>query len=183
MRKELINKSKFLSMVLRHDPGKVCLTLDSAGWVDIESLLAAAKQHHYDMSRGDLDEIVRTNDKSRFAIDSANDRIRARQGHSVDVDLGLVPTRPPDRLYHGTVERFMDAIRTEGLQPGERHHVHLSATTAIARNVGARRGKPIVLTVRAGEMAQAGHDFYVSENGVWLTDFVPPEFVDTEPDM
>ncbi len=178
MRKALVKSSKFLSMVLRHDPDAIGLALDPEGWANIHDLLEAARRHDHPIARDDLEEIVRTNDKGRFAIDPARNRIRARQGHSIDVDLGLSPTKPPDTLYHGTVERFLDAIRADGLRAGARQHVHLSPTTDVARKVGARRGRPVILSIRAAEMAQAGSNFYLSENGVWLTDAVPPEYID-----
>ena len=127
--------------------------------------------------RATLLEIVRTNDKQRFALSEDGTRIRANQGHSVKVDLALTPQQPPEVLYHGTVDKFIDAIRNTGLQKGERHHVHLSPDLITATKVGQRRGKPVILTIRAAAMAKASHPFYLSDNGVWLTDAVPPEFI------
>ena len=167
---DLRKVSKRLSYVLRHRPDSVGLTLDEAGWVQVEKLLKAMR-----MSREQLDEVVAGNDKQRFIIEG--DRIRANQGHSVEVDLGLEPVAPPDRLYHGTVTRFLESIREHGLVKGSRQHVHLSADAQTATKVGARRGKPVVLEVDSKAMAAAGRLFYRSANGVWLTDSVPPSFL------
>jgi putative RNA 2'-phosphotransferase len=170
--------SKFLSLVLRHEPGKIGIILDAQGWTDCDELIAAAARHGLRFDRATLLEIVRTNDKQRFALSDDGTRIRANQGHSVAVDLALVPEPPPETLFHGTVEKFLASIRLEGLRKGERHHVHLSPDLVTATKVGQRRGKPVILRIRAAEMAKAGHEFFLSENGVWLTDTVPPEFID-----
>ena len=172
-----VTRSKLLSLVLRHNPETIGLTLDAEGWTVIDDLLARAARHGTFMTRPELDEIVATSDKKRFAISGDGLRIRANQGHSVDVDLKLAPLTPPDLLYHGTVEKFIDSIRRQGLIKGQRHHVHLSADLATAELVGQRRGKPVILTVPAGEMAKAGMAFFRSENGVWLTDHVPPAYI------
>lgn len=169
--------SKFLSLVLRHNPQRIGIELDSNGWVDCDRLIAAASSHGMIFDRQTLAEVVRTNDKQRFALSEDGSRIRANQGHSVSVDLGLEKRVPPPILYHGTVARFIDSIRKEGLLKGRRHHVHLSRETATASKVGERRGKPVILTIRASAMREAGHDFYLSDNGVWLTDHVPPHFI------
>jgi putative RNA 2'-phosphotransferase len=169
--------SKRLSYHLRHAPERIGIELDDAGWVDVTVLLDALAAHGQRISRPQLDEVVAGNDKQRFAFDPTGTRIRASQGHSVAVDLGLRPAAPPPSLYHGTVARFLPAIRREGLRPMSRHDVHLSATIETARTVGARRGDPVVLTVAAGRMALAGHEFRVSDNGVWLVAAVPPEFL------
>lgn len=173
--------SKFLSLVLRHEPAKIGIELDEHGWTDCRGLIEAAARHGVRFDRATLLEIVRTNDKQRFALSDDGTRIRANQGHSVTVDLALVPKPPPETLYHGTVEKFLGSIRSEGLQKGERHHVHLSPDLVTATKVGQRRGKPIILQVRAAAMAAAGHPFFLSDNGVWLTDTVPPEFIEFPP--
>ncbi len=170
--------SKFLSLVLRHDPARIGVVLDRAGWTDVTALLEACAAHGVAITRDELAQIVATSDKQRFALSPDGTRIRANQGHSLDVDLELAPAVPPDVLYHGTIERVVESIRARGLDKGERHHVHLSADAETARAVGARRGKPIVLTVRAKEMVAAGHAFFRSANGVWLVESVPPEFLD-----
>jgi putative RNA 2'-phosphotransferase len=171
MRKDLVQKSKFLSLVLRHKPGLAGLSLDSNGWGETALLLA---QTEHPISRAELDEIVATNPKRRFELSEDGKLIRARQGHSVTVDLALPATQPPDFLFHGTATRFLEAILEEGLNPRKRHHVHLSADIETARSVGARHGKPVILRVDAKAMAQTGHIFHITENGVWLTDTVPP---------
>jgi len=172
----MVKISKRMSKALRHDPGRVGLTLDPAGWVPVETFLAAMR-----ISRAELDEVVAGNDKQRFTVQVGPDgveRIRANQGHSVPVDLGLTPVPPPRVLYHGTSAAVLDSIRATGLHRGGRHHVHLSADTSTAHRVGARRAGPVViLTVDAAAMQRAGHEFYRSDNGVWLTDAVPPEYI------
>jgi putative RNA 2'-phosphotransferase len=170
--------SKFLSLVLRHEPGKIGINLDENGWTGCDALIEAAGRCGKKLSYETLLEVVRTNDKQRFALSPDGKRIRANQGHSVSVNLAFMPRTPPEFLYHGTVPKFLDAIRAEGLRKGERHHVHLSGDVLTATNVGERRGKPVILSIRSAAMAAAGHPFYISENGVWLTDAVPPEFID-----
>ncbi|MES4887048.1 RNA 2'-phosphotransferase [Streptomyces sp. NPDC096012] len=170
-----VKVSKYLSRHLRHQPERIGLTPDAGGWVEIAALISAAGAHGFRFTREELDHVVATNDKRRFVIEGT--RIRASQGHSIEVDLGLPPATPPPYLYHGTVPRNLDAIRTEGLKPMDRHDVHLSADRETATRVGARRGRPVVLTVDAGAMHRAGHVFRVSANGVWLTAAVPPHYL------
>jgi putative RNA 2'-phosphotransferase len=170
---DLVRVSKRLSSVLRHHPESVGLQLDHAGWVAVDDLLAALARTGLPLSRADLDTVVATNDKRRFAYDPTGTRIRASQGHSVAVDLGYPPELPPRVLFHGTVERVLPAVLAEGLRPGRRHAVHLSQDVATARAVGARRGRPVVLRVDAAAMAAEGAVFTRSANGVWLTDAVP----------
>jgi len=173
--------SRRLSLVLRHDPSGVGIHLDPAGWVEVDDLLAALAGAGVQVTRPDLDDVVAASDKQRFAFDPTGRRIRAQQGHSVPVDLGLVPVDPPHILWHGTVERFLGAILEQGLRPKGRHHVHLSPDEAAARVVGARRGVPVLLAVDAGAMVAAGHVFFRSGNGVWLIDAVPPQFLRRAP--
>lgn len=175
--KKRTRTSKFLSLVLRHQPEKIGLTLDEAGWVRVDVLLDALGSHGRKLDRESLEEIVRDCPKRRFALSDDGLRIRANQGHSVDVALGYVVAVPPEVLFHGTVARVLPAIRDSGLLKMKRHHVHLSADRVTASQVGSRRGKPVILTVRAGDMARAGHTFHRSDNGVWLTERVPPEFI------
>jgi len=172
-----IQTSKFLSYVLRHRPDRIGITLDENGWVDVEELLEATRRQGKRLSRERLEQVVASSDKKRFALSEDGRRIRANQGHSVSVDLDLEPTEPPELLFHGTVERFLDSIRTQGLVRGRRHHVHLSPDEATARKVGSRRGKPVILVIEASRMHAAGHRFFRSANNVWLTEKVPPEFV------
>ena len=177
MDRELITTSKFLSLVLRHHPETIGIFLDEQGWVEIDELLAATNRFGRKLTRPLLDRVVRENDKQRFAISADGTRIRANQGHSIDVDLGLQPTQPPELLYHGTIARFLDSIRTSGLERGSRQYVHLSPDVETARKVGQRRGRPIVLLIETGRMFHDGHTFYRSANGVWLTDAVPPAYI------
>lgn len=174
--------SRFLSYVLRHHPESIGLSLDSEGWVRVDHLLQALAQAGRPLSPVQLKAEVQKNDKKRFALSADGLWIRANQGHSVEVDLALSAITPPDTLYHGTVTRFLDSILVQGLVRGERHHVHLSGDLKTARSVGARRGKPAILKVRARAMADQGALFYRSANGVWLTEEVPPEFLKVLPD-
>ncbi len=174
-RRRAAHVSKFLSLVLRHRPEAAGVTLDREGWVRIDDLLAGCAAHGIAITRLELLDIVRGSDKQRFAVD--RERIRANQGHSVAVELGLPPSVPPVTLFHGTVARFIASIRREGLLPGSRTHVHLSPDPETARRVAVRRGQPVVLVVDAGAMTAAGLPFYRSENGVWLTERVPPRYL------
>jgi len=167
--------SKKLSLWLRHKPQAAGLTLDEAGWTDVAAVLSALGPG-VDMAR--LREVVRSSDKQRFELSEDGSRIRARQGHSVEVELGWPEAAPPDILYHGTVATALDPIRAEGLRPMKRHHVHLSPDEATAVKVGARRGQPVILKVRAAELAATGQPFYLTSNNVWLTETVPPAFID-----
>jgi putative RNA 2'-phosphotransferase len=176
-RDDVVRVSKRLSYVLRHRPDSVGLTLDDAGWVDVDALLAALAAHGLPLTREDLDRVVAGNDKRRFAFDDGGTRIRASQGHSVAVALGYAAEPPPDVLFHGTPVSNLPAILTEGLRPGNRHAVHLSPDEATARTVGERRGRAAVLRVDAAGLAATGAVFTRSANGVWLVDAVPPAFL------
>ena len=178
MRTELVRHSRFLSRVLRHAPDSIGLSLDDAGWADVDILIDRARAHGVELDRALLDEIVETNDKRRYAFDPSGRRIRASQGHSVDVDLGLVPVEPPERLYHGTATRFLQSILRDGLRRGRRRHVHLSTDVETARRVGARHGMPAILGVQAHAMHVGGHVFLRADNGVWLVDTVPKAFLE-----
>jgi putative RNA 2'-phosphotransferase len=172
-----VHLSKFLSLVLRHQPEKAGLTLDSAGWVDVDVLLRGCSTAGVRISRAELDAIVAESDKQRFAFNADRTRIRANQGHSVEVELDYAPAEPPDVLYHGTADRFLASIQAQGLLKGARHHVHLSALQATAVEVGRRHGRPVVIVVAASVMHRAGHAFFRSANGVWLTEHVPVAFI------
>ncbi|RRS01599.1 RNA 2'-phosphotransferase [Glycomyces terrestris] len=170
--RRLVKVSKYLSRHLRHDPQRLGIELDEHGWVEVEALLAALERQRFRLSREELDEVVERNDKRRFTI--RDGRIRANQGHTVAVDLALDPVEPPAELFHGTAEGFLESIREEGLKAMARHAVHLSPDYATAVRVGSRRGRPVVLVVDAARMTAEGCVFYRSENGVWLTESVPP---------
>lgn len=178
MKNNLKNTSKFISLVLRHQPEVIGLHLDENGWADTGELirkLNSYKNMQVDMTL--LEEVVTTNDKQRFSFNNDKTQIRANQGHSIEIELNLAPAVPPDILYHGTASRFLDSILETGLQKQNRQHVHLSATQETARIVGGRHGKPIVLIIRAKEMFDAGYIFFLSENKVWLTNHVPAEYI------
>lgn len=177
MNKRLTTVSRFLSKHLRHEPEKLGLSLAPGGWVAVADLLAGAAKIGFPLSREELQQVVAENDKRRFALDETGRRIRANQGHSTEVDLLLSETNPPGALFHGTVERFLDAIRAEGLKKMNRHDVHLSADIQTAAKVCQRRGKPVILAVDSARMAADGIKFRVSANGVWLTEHVPPRYI------
>lgn len=174
----MIAISKRLSLALRHEPASLSLVLDAEGFTPLDAVLAGLAAAGEPLSRDALLEIVATSDKRRFALSDDGARVRASQGHSIDVELGLAPTEPPELLFHGTVERFLPSILAEGLRPGARRHVHLSADARTAELVARRRAGPhVTLVVRASDLARAGHAFLRAENGVWLTEHVPPSFI------
>ncbi len=172
-----IQLSRRLSYVLRHHPDSIGVSLDEAGWVPVEALLDGLARHGPPVDRHALDVCVAQNDKQRFEFSADGLRIRARQGHSVEVELGYEAATPPPVLLHGTVARVLPSIRQQGLLPGNRHHVHLSAERSTAWGVGGRRGQPVVLRVDAAAMVRDGHVFYVTGNHVWLTAQVPPQYI------
>ena len=175
--RDLVRRSKFLSLVLRHRPEAIGIALDEAGWTDVAALLDGCARAGRPLSIEGLREVVAKNDKKRFELSADGLRIRASQGHSVSVDLGYPPAAPPEALYHGTSEAALPSIRRQGLLRGTRHDVHLHVDRALALRVGGRHGRPVLLTVRAGAMHAAGHVFRVSTNGVWLVEAVPPEYI------
>lgn len=178
MNKEIEKQSKFMSLVLRHQPEKIGLILDTEGWADVSKLVEKAGHHGVALTEQRVLEIVETSDKKRFALSVDGKRIRANQGHSIEVALNLPKASPPETLFHGTASRFVEAISKEGLKAGSRQHVHLSADRETAVSVGARYGVPVVLTVLSAQMAKDGYSFYLSENQVWLTDHVPAAYID-----
>jgi putative RNA 2'-phosphotransferase len=175
--RRLVRISKYLSKHLRHQPERLGLRLAPGGWVAVDELLDACARNQFPISRAELEEVVARNDKQRFAFDPGGGMIRANQGHSVEVDLGLEPVEPPAVLYHGTGEQTAEAIQRGGLLKMRRQHVHLSPDVETATRVGARHGRPIVFEVDAHALHAAGHPFYLSANGVWLTDHVPPVYL------
>jgi putative RNA 2'-phosphotransferase len=175
--KDLVKWSKYLSLVLRHRPEVLGITLDAQGWTDVATLLEKLHRNGISIDQNVLAQIVATNSKKRFAFSDDGTKIRASQGHSVAVDLGYQPAMPPQVLYHGTGEKSLNSILKSGLQKGERHHVHLSADVETAIKVGQRHGKPVVLHVAAQQMQKDGFLFFISQNGVWLTDYVPAAYL------
>lgn len=170
---QLVRLSKFLSLVLRHQPQQYGLTLDDHGWAHIDDLITVANRVGVPLTHEALQQVVAQNDKQRFAISADGRAIRARQGHSITVDLELRALEPPAHLYHGTAERFVPSIHAQGLLRRSRQHVHLSPDVPTAIKVGQRHGKPVVLMVQSGVMYRDGYHFYQAENGVWLVDAVP----------
>ncbi len=174
--------SKFISLILRHKPEEIGITLDEHGWANVDELIAGiAKTQPFDMSM--LEEIVRTDEKQRYSFNEDKTLIRANQGHSVPVDVELEQTTPPEILYHGTGEKYSASIEKQGLIPKSRLYVHLSSDYDTAVKVGTRHGKPVVYIVDAGEMQKNGYAFYLSVNGVWLTKNVPLQYLKRDSDF
>lgn len=178
--KETRRISKFMSLVLRHQPETIGIQLDENGWVDVEEFLQGMRRGRKTISRETLDYVVENNNKKRFAFSEDGTKIRASQGHSVKIELGYEPVDPPEFLYHGTVEKYLDSIMKDGIQRMSRHHVHLSHELETATVVGNRRGSAIILTIHAGQMKADGYKFFISENGVWLTEEVPGKYITRE---
>ena len=174
--KDLQRISKFISLILRHNPEVAGISLDSNGWADVDELITGVSRK-YPIDRATLERIVANDEKGRYSFSDDGKSIRANQGHSINVDVELEEKTPPETLYHGTAERFSASIEREGLKPGTRLYVHLSLTPEAARKVGQRHGRPIVYAVNSGDMAKSGYVFYMSANGVWLTKNVPAEFL------
>ena len=169
--------SKFLSFVLRHNPKEIGLTLDANGWASVDELIKKCTAHGKEFTREELNLVVANNDKKRFAFSENNKKIRASQGHSIEVDLKYEPKTPPDTLYHGTATRFLDSIMREGLKKMQRNHVHLSKDKETAIKVGSRHGKVIVLRIDSKRMFEDGHKFFLSDNEVWLIEEVPTKYL------
>ncbi len=174
MTKALKTQSKFLSLILRHNPGSIGLALDDNGWALISDIL---EKSDVGLRRDMIIELVETSDKQRFALSEDGQRIRANQGHSIDVDLKLTAQIPQRALYHGTAEKNVAAILSKGLLRQKRHHVHLSQDEQTALKVGVRHGKPVIFAINTALMNEDGYIFYRSENDVWLTETVPPQYL------
>lgn len=175
---ELNETSKFIALILRHKPEVIGISMDEHGWADVDQLIEGVNKTRT-LNMEMLEEIVRTDNKQRYSFNADHTKIRANQGHSIPVDVELEEQQPPENLYHGTGEKYVASIREQGLVPKSRLYVHLSKDISTAINVGKRHGKPFVFTVKAGEMFARGYRFFLSENGVWLTKSVPPEFLGT----
>ena len=177
MARSNVRVSKFLSLVLRHEPELIGLSLDRGGWVRLDVLIKGANRIGVRLDDAMLRQVVEQSDKKRFSISSDRQRIRANYGHSVPVDLDLEPSAPPKVLFHGTASRFLRSIRTGGLTPGNRMYVHLSRDEETALSVGRRHGRPVVLRIQAQRMHDDGFEFYLSTSGVWLTYAVPAKYI------
>jgi putative RNA 2'-phosphotransferase len=169
--------SKSLSYVLRHRPDSIGINLDGNGWIAVDTLLSAFQAHGQDIPRDVLERVVAESDKQRFEFNDDKSRIRARQGHSVEVDLGYESAIPPPTLYHGTAVKNLESIFKRGLLKGNRHHVHMSTNQETMSRVGMRHGKPVLLSIKAEKMYIDGHQFFLTGNNVWLTDHVPPQYI------
>lgn len=175
---KLDHLSIFISRVLRHRPEDAGIQLDEHGWADVEELLVGVKAAGWEIDRKTLEEIVRTDKKQRYSFNESGTLIRANQGHSVPVDVELEEQEPPEYLYHGTADRFLESIREQGLLPMSRLYVHMSGDAETARTVGMRHGRPVVLKVHSGNMYREGHKFFRSRNGVWLAKRVDVEYLE-----
>lgn len=182
MTDRLTRTSKFLSYVLRHELGALGLELEPGGWVSVDTLLDRAQAEGRSIDRTLLEQVLDRGDKTRFALSDDGTKIRANYGHSVDVNLDLVPTSPPSHLYHGTAKGTLPSIREQGLRPQSRQYVHLSSSRDEAVRVGTRHGSPVVLTVEARRLHESGHALYRSTAAVWLTEAVPPEYLRNDRD-
>jgi len=169
--------SKLLSLVLRHTPERIGITLDKNGWTDIKQLISKAKKAGYKLTLEEILETVQTNDKQRFTISEDGRKIRAAQGHSIDIDLALHPIEPPEILFHGTASANLNSIFEQGIQSAKRQYVHLSSNEETALKVGNRHGKAIVLKISSGQMFKEGFNFFKADNGVWLTDHILPKYI------
>ena len=174
---DLISVSKFISLILRHKPETINITLDEHGWANVDELIEGVAKQYPGFDMIELEAIVRTDNKQRYSFNGDKTLIRANQGHSVPVDVELKEVEPPQYLYHGTATRFVTIISKEGLKPMSRLYVHLSKDFDTAIKVGSRHGKPFVYTIDSGKMYQDGYKFYLSENGVWLTKEVPTKYL------
>ncbi len=175
--KQKIKVSKFIALVLRHKPEEIDIKLDDHGWVSTNDLLAGLKQRFADMSLSVLKEIVAEDTKGRYSFNQTGHKIRANQGHSLEIDLGLAPVDPPEFLYHGTAKKTEWLIRRDGILPMSRQYVHLSNDRETAVTVGKRHGEPVVIVVQSGKMAENGVPFFRSDNGVWLTERVSVDYL------
>ncbi len=180
MQQKYFRESKFLSLVLRHRPDKIGIKLDENGWTSTEILIQKMIQQGFRIDQEKLEAVVKDNDKQRFAFNEDKTMIRANQGHSLKVDLEYQSVTPPEFLYHGTADRFLDSILKTGLEKRNRHHVHLSEDLETAIKVGERHGKVKVLKIASKNMHRLGYKFFKSENGVWLTDSVPVDFLELQ---
>lgn len=175
--KQLIHISKFLSLVLRHQPETIGIQLDQNGWTDVNQLIEKANDYGISFDREILEHIIATNSKKRFAFNDTFDKIRASQGHSVDIELGYTNQKPPEILYHGTSEKSVQSILDTGLEKRSRQHVHLSSNIETALTVGQRHGKPFIFKILAEQMYNDNFQFFISDNNVWLTDHVPTKYL------
>lgn len=176
--KETSEISKLLSLILRHSPETIRLKLDENGWANVNELIAQCNKHQKKLNMKLLEYVVETNDKKRFTFNEDKTKIRASQGHSIKVELDLKEVQPPEYLYHGTVEKFINSIKKDGLQKMRRQHVHLSIDKETAAKVGSRRGKPVILAIQSRRMFHDNYKFYISENNVWLCNEVPTKYID-----
>ena len=175
--KDIKHKSKFLSLVLRHQPSLIHLELDKNGWANVTDLIEKSKTRKILFTHEILDVVVETNNKQRFTFNEDKTKIRANQGHSINIDNDLDPIKPPSILYHGTSINNVDSIHNSGIDKRTRQHVHLSHDKETARYVGSRHGKPYIFIIDARQMYSEGNKFYQSKNGVWLTEYVDPKYI------
>lgn len=177
---KLVRISKFLSLVLRHKPEHIGLTLDPEGWADVEELMRKSLESGVVLDRPTLRQVVEGAEKKRFSFSEDGKRVKANYGHSIPVSLGKESAEPPELLFHGTAKRFLPSIESDGLGPGDRQYVHLVEDKKTATEVGHRHGEPVVLVIKARDMYEKGHEFVKTESGIWLTKEVPVEYIAVE---
>ena len=169
--------SKFISLILRHKPEEIGITIDDFGWAKVEDLINGINKSGRNINMCILEEIVRTDNKQRYSFNEDKTKIRANQGHSIPVNLELNELEPPKTLYHGTATKSIEGIKSQGIKSMSRQWVHLSKDFETAKQVGARHGKPMILIINTERMYKDGIKFYLSENGVWLTEYVDPKYI------
>lgn len=174
----LTNLSRYMSLILRHKPEVIGITLDEHGWASVNDLICGIEKNNPGFNMNILEQIVRTDSKQRYSFNDDKSLIRANQGHSVNVDVELKEKEPPEYLYHGTGEKYVKSINQDGLIPKSRLYVHLSKDIKTAENVGKRHGKEVVYRINSGQMYRDGYKFYLSENGIWLTKEVPIKYLE-----
>lgn len=173
----LTDISRFMSLILRHKPETIGISLDEHGWANVDELIEGiAKTREFNMDI--LEEVVKTDNKQRYSFNEDKTLIRANQGYSIPVDVELDEVEPPAELWHGTGEKYVESIEKMGLIPKSRLYVHLSKDSDTATNVGRRHGKPVLYTVKTGDMFKDGYKFFLSKNGVWLTKEVPVKYLE-----
>ena len=174
---KMVNTSKFISLILRHKPDVIGITLDEHGWANVDDLLTGLNKAGHIVCMKDLEDIVSTDNKQRYSFNEDKTLIRANQGHSINVDVELKEVEPPSILYHGTTKDVLESIYEQGIKPMSRLYVHLSKDIDTATKVAKRRRNPIILEINTEQMRKDNIKFYLSSNGVWLTKYVDSKYI------
>lgn len=173
---EKVNISMFMSKVLRHEPHIIGITLDENGWTNLDEFNVKLKKVFNNISIDKIKYIVDTDEKKRYSI--LDNKIRANQGHNskLKVNLEFNKVVPNKSLYHGTIDKFINSIKENGLLPQSRQYVHLSSSLKVAKNVAKRRineGNIVIIEIDVEKMIKDGYDFYLSDNNVFLVKNIP----------